>query len=370
MKIVKTGNTLRVFGNDLETFDQLPAATYKVEFHPMMGFYLTQTSNFESTEEKIYGSHAEKIQKVLRSYDKFNRSMGIILSGKKGMGKSMFVQLIAQAVVEKNIPVIMITKAYPGIADFIEEIEQECLVVFDEFEKMFANNNRNFGHQQQQQRPDVENQDNLLGLFDGTSQQKRLYAITVNDLNRVNEFMLSRPGRFHYHMRFDFPSAAEIEEYLTDKVDEEYHSEIKYVVSFANRVKLNYDSLRAIAFELNEGYAFKSAIGDLNILATEAELYDAKIIFTDGKSHSVKGRNLNLFSESIRLDGYIGNGRYFSVTFDPSTIVEETFKMIVPGEAVQVESTDEDGERTEDIQVSAIVITHHKEAGVNYKLAF
>jgi SpoVK/Ycf46/Vps4 family AAA+-type ATPase len=233
MKIVKTGDILRIFGDDLETFDKLPAATYKVEFHPMMGFYLKQVSDFKSTEEKIYGSHSEKIQKVLRRFEKFNRSLGIILSGKKGMGKSMFVQLLAEQLVEKEVPVIMVTKAFPGIADFIEEIDQECLVIFDEFEKMFSGGRNGYG-QQQQQNERVESQDNLLGLFDGTSQKKRMYAITVNELNRVNDYMLSRPGRFHYHIRFDYPSAAEIEEYLGDKVLSEHHDQIQQVVSFAN----------------------------------------------------------------------------------------------------------------------------------------
>lgn len=366
MKIVKTGSTLRIFGDDLETFDKLPAATYKVCFHPMMGFYLEQVTNFVSTEEKIYGSHAEKIEKVLRSYAKFNRSMGLILSGKKGMGKSMFVQLIGEEVVKRDIPVILVTKAYIGIADFIEEIDQECLVIFDEFEKMFGSNRNGYGQPQQSDK--VESQDNLLGLFDGISQKKRLYAITVNDLHRVNDFMLSRPGRFHYHIRFDYPSAPEIEEYLRDKVGEEHHGEIKHVVSFANRVKLNYDSLRAIAFELNEGYTFKSAISDLNILATDSQTYDAKIMLVDGKPIELKNQHLNLFEETIRLDGYIGDGKYFSITFDPAVIREEAFQMVVPGDAVQAETQDSEGEPTDAIQVATIIITHHKEAGVNYRL--
>lgn len=368
MKIVGTGSTFRIYGDDLKTYEKLPAATYKVEFHPMMGFYLEQSTNFETTEDKIYGAHETKIQKVLKSYEKFNRSMGLILSGKKGMGKSMFVQLIAEEMVKKDIPVIMVTKAYVGIADFIEEIAQECLVIFDEFEKMFAGNQRGYAQERQQQNPNIENQDNLLGLFDGTSQQKRLYAITVNDLNRVNEYMLSRPGRFHYHIRFDYPTAAEIQEYLGDKVEEQYHGEINNVVSFANRVKLNYDSLRAIAFELNEGYPFAEAIGDLNILNTDDQRYNVKVIFTDGKSHDLKGQRLNLFSEEIRLDGYMGDGKYFSLSFNPATIVEETLQMTVPGEAIEVHARDEEGDPAEDVQVSHVVIKQQYDTGVNYKL--
>ncbi|ANY29290.1 putative AAA superfamily ATPase [Bacillus phage PK16] len=358
MKIVNFGSTFKIYGDDLKTCDQLPAATYKVDFHPMQGFSLEKIDNFESKEQKIYGSHAEKIEKVLRSYDKFERSLGLILSGNKGMGKSMFVQLIAEAVVARGIPVIMVTKAYPGIADFIEEINQEVLVVFDEFEKMF--NPRN---------DKAESQDNLLGLFDGTSQKKRMYAITVNDLYKVNEFMLSRPGRFHYHIRFDYPTASEIEIYLRDKIDPKYYGQIKHVVSFANRVKLNYDSLRAIAFELNEGYTFRSAIGDLNILATDSQRYDVKVTLNTGKVFDLKRKEINLFSEEVRLDGYMGGGDYFSLSFNPENIEEELDKMTVDGDYVKTETTDQDGDPAEPVEVVSLVITKVQEAGVNYKLA-
>lgn len=366
MKIVNFGSTFRIFGDDLKTFDKLPAATYKVDFNPMSGFSLDQVDDFKTKEEKIYGSHAEKIQKVLKSYTKFDRSMGIILSGNKGMGKSMFVQLIGEEVIQQlDIPVILVTKPFVGIADFIEEIDQEALIIFDEFEKMFSNRGVSSNREQPTH---IESQDNLLGLFDGTSQKKRLYAITVNELHRVNDFMLSRPGRFHYHIRFDYPSSDEIEVYLRDKLDEAYHGEIKHVVSFANRVKLNYDSLRAIAFELNEGYTFKSSIGDLNILTTESQRFNVKVSFTDGKSVDINGQNLNLFSENIRLDSYTSQGNYFSINFNPANAVEELNKMIVTGQHVHTETRDEDGDPIDEVEVHSIIITHHKEEGVNYRV--
>lgn len=357
MKIVNFGSTYKIYGDDLKTFDKLPASTYKVDFNPMSGFSLEEMENFVSKEEKIYGSHAEKIQKVLKSYDKFNRSLGIVLSGNKGMGKSMFVQLIAEEVIKLGIPVIMVTKPFVGIADFIDEIDQEALVIFDEFEKVF--NPRN---------DKIESQENLLGLFDGTSQKKRMYAITVNNLRDVNEFMLSRTGRFHYHIRFDYPTASEIEIYLKDKLEKEYHSEINQVVSFANRVKINYDSLRAIAFELNEGYSFKSAIGDLNILTTDAQRYDVKIVFDNDKSVDMRSQRLNLFDETIQLTTYDNNGNYFSIKFNPSNAVEVLNEMTIDKEYVYVEATDEDGDLVDSIEVKQVIVTHSKEVGVNYKL--
>jgi hypothetical protein len=368
MKIVSFGSEYRIFPDDLKTFDKFPAATYKINFNPMAGFSLEKIHNFENVEEKTYGNHQERIDKVLNSYDQFNRSLGVILSGDKGMGKSLFTQMLAKEAVEKGMPVIMVTKPFKGIAEFIDKIEQECLVIFDEFEKVFTNRGGR-GYGGGDNNPNIESQNDLLGLFDGTSQQKRLYAITVNHLNQVNEFMVSRTGRFHYHIRFDYPTADEIEIYLKDKLDEQYYGEIKHVIAFATRVKLNYDSLRAIAFELNSGYSFKSAISDLNILMTDTQKYDVKVQFTNGQSRDLKSQALNLFAESIRLDGYGGRDEYFSLTFDTSSIITEGNSMVVPGDEVNLSMHDDEGDRQDDVRVVNIEIKQHFDTGVNYKYA-
>ena len=142
-------------------------------------------------------------------------------------------------------------KNYHYLSDFLDSIDQECLVLFDEFEKVFSE------------------QDKLLSLFDGYSTKKKLYAITINHVNKLSEFMVNRPGRFHYHFRFSYPSPQEVREYLEDKVDSKYKEQIDKAVLLSKRMKLNYDYLRAIAFELNTGTALKNALQDLNIINTD-----------------------------------------------------------------------------------------------------
>lgn len=368
MKIVSFGNEYRIFPDDLKTYDQFPASTYKINFNPMAGFSLEKIPNFENIEEKTYGNHEERIEKVLHSYERFNRSLGVILSGDKGMGKSLFTQMLAKEAVERGMPVIMVTKPFKGIAEFIDKIEQECLVIFDEFEKVFTNSGDRRGYADNQPDNSIESQTDLLGVFDGTSQQKRLYAITVNKLHLVNEYMVSRTGRFHYHIRFDYPTADEIEIYLHDKLEEQYHGEIKHVVTFATRVKLNYDSLRAIAFELNSGYSFKSAISDLNILNTDAQRYDVRINFTTGQAVDLKGQRLNLFGESIRLDGHHEGDGYFNLNFETSAIKNQSSQMVIDGNNVNAFIYDDEGNLREDTHVVSITISQHKEVGVNYHL--
>ena len=76
-----------------------------------------------------------------------------------------------------------------------------------------------------------------------------------------------------------------------------YDETINDIVSFAKKVDLNYDCLRAIAFELSHGAtSFKEAIEDLNIINIEKERYDLYLYFTDGTVATTKGFVLDLFS--------------------------------------------------------------------------
>ena len=52
---------------------------------------------------------------------------------------------------------------------------------------------------------------------------------------------------------------------MENALDEKYYSEIEDVIKLSLCTKVNYDVLRAIAYELNQGYSFEDAIEDLNI---------------------------------------------------------------------------------------------------------
>ena len=216
MKIVNTGNLYRIYSDDLKTYDQLPANTYLVNFSQMSGFYLEAYPNIKVTE-KIYGVHESKVAKILNSFKIFDRSLGVILSGDKGIGKSICAKLLSQRSVEAGYPTLIVNSYVPGIADYLTSITQEVVVLFDEFDKTFGSKDES--------RP----QEEMLTLFDGLSQGKKLFIITCNEIHRLNEFLVNSPGRFHYHLRFDYPTADEITEYLKDKLPEFAYSEISKV---------------------------------------------------------------------------------------------------------------------------------------------
>ena len=136
----------------------------------------------------------------------------------------------------------------------------------------------------------------------------------------MNDYLVNRPGRFHYHFRFEYPSADEIREYLKDKLRSEYYNEINKVIQFSHKVNLNYDCLRAIAYELNTGEPFENAIKDLNIVNMNSERYNVSLYFKDGTTMKARNEYLDLFSkdDTEEVDVYDSEGRLvIEVDFNP-----------------------------------------------------
>lgn len=255
MKIIESNGQYFVYGGDsVSTHDKLPAGFYEVQFQKQQGFWLTEHPAMQVKEDKVYGDHGKKINKVLNAFESFNRNLGVMLSGDKGMGKSLFARMLGRVAVNKGLPVIIVNFYAPGIMNYIASIDQEVLIVFDEFDKTF------------EEKEDFNPQYEVLNVLDGLGTGKKLFVFICNDLNEINDCMLNRPGRIHYHFRFSYPTEAEVTAYLMDKLDKQYYDQIEKVVKFTCMIKINYDCLRAIAFELNNGYEFEESINDLNIL--------------------------------------------------------------------------------------------------------
>ena len=271
MKVIQTGRKFTLVDDSIRSYDKLPVATYDIGYDQREGCFLLLRENIHVTET-AYGSHNDKREKVISSFKCYPRSLGVILSGDKGIGKTLFAKQICEYAVKEGYPIILVDACYKGISRFLESIQQECVVLFDEFDKMFRYSDDE----------SVDDQASLLSLFDGTAGGKKLFIVTCNQLYSLNSYIVNRPGRFHYHFRFDYPKAEDITQYLRDKLSEKYYSEIEDVIDFSRRVSLNYDCLRSIAFELNTGKCFADAIADLNILSTKEECFAVYLYYSSG----------------------------------------------------------------------------------------
>lgn len=341
MRIIKSGTKYSIFDSSIETFDRLPIGTYAVGYNQNEGCFLIRRSDVEVTE-KTYGVHNRKVQKVMESFSTFERSLGVILSGDKGIGKSLFAKKLCENAVQAGYPVVIVDSCLPGIGRFIESIAQECVVLFDEFDKTFRNTK------------DDNDQARLLSLFDGTAGGKKLYIVTCNELYGLNNYIVNRPGRFHYHFRFDYPAPADIREYLGDKLDVCYHKQIDSVVEFSRKISLNYDCLRAIAFELNNGLDFADAIADLNIITTEDEKYKVYLVFENGKAV----HNLHYSTNLYDYDGtmtfirfYDDDGKFvLDAYFDKASIKYDMAKgkVLVPPSGIKIDERKDDEDNYDD----------------------
>lgn len=282
MKVISQGNVFSIHSDLMQTHNDLPPDIYFIRYSQEKGYYLLKRSDIDTNESKIYGVHHQKCDKILSAFELFDRNLGVILSGDKGIGKSLFARLLSSKAIEKGKPVLIIDRCTRGLGDFIESIEQECVVLFDEFDKTFDGNSQN----------------ELLSLLDGLAAGKKLFLITCNSLSKLSDFMVNRPGRFHYHLRFEYPGAMEVREYLEDKLPQQYHNEIKEVVVFSRKVKLNYDCLRAIAFELSTGLSFREAIKDLNILNVGNKSYKAALMYEDRTLLTADELDIDLFDKN------------------------------------------------------------------------
>lgn len=296
MNIIKTGEYFRIFDDGIQVGRKLEAANYEVVFIQNQGFFLRLVKVPDAKDVKVYGHMKERIEKVLKSYSLSKSNTGVILSGAKGIGKSLFAKLISARAVEEGLPVIMVNEFYQGLPQFLASIDQKCMVLFDEFDK-------NFFDPSSETEDHTAVQDSFLTLFDGVYASNKLFVITANSLNRLSEFLINRPGRFRYHIRFSYPNEEEIREFLKDKLGEAFDpKEIDDVIKFSTIVPLSYDCLTAIAAELAMGESFSSSLEILNIInVTGSHYYSGLIKFESG--------------EELRV-GYVGNHNFFDKNYD------------------------------------------------------
>lgn len=299
MKVIGINDNYRIYNDEIKSYNELPCQTYIVRFEKMTGFYLEKYSDIE-INEKAYGVHLGKVHKVLKSFDLMERNLGVILSGDKGIGKSLFAKILATEAIKKGTPVIVVDKFSPGIASFLESIKQSVMVLFDEFDKTFG--------EIEQGENETEAQTSMLSLFDGISQGKKLFVITCNEIDSLNEFLINRPGRFHYHIRFPYPKKEEIREYLEDKLSPRFWEQIEAVEVFSEKINLNYDCLRSIAFEIEQGIPFKEAITDLNIINLKETYYEMIVEFENGCCGETIERRIDLFDKTNKVTLYTDNG--------------------------------------------------------------
>ena len=89
MKVISSNEiTYSIYKNNIKVYDNLPPAIYRPFFSRGTGWLLEKDEDLE-LKEKIYSNIPKRADHIYRGCMRADRNMGIILSGRKGLGKSM-----------------------------------------------------------------------------------------------------------------------------------------------------------------------------------------------------------------------------------------------------------------------------------------
>lgn len=236
MQILKEGAKHTII-NTAEIINSLEPAVYKVE-SGMFGYFLVKEELFERPK-KVYSNDRAFIEHVMKTWNSSDDSVGIVLKGKKGLGKSFTARLLA---LETGLPIILTSESQMrggGYIDLLNNIKQPHVVYIDEFEKIFEDSKSDSKYMSQQ---------DFLSYLDGTSSgYKRMFIITSN--NNINQFLVDRPSRLRYFKSYDYMDSTLLKEICDDRLNnKEYAQDIIENVTSDN---LNIDVLIKIIDECN-----------------------------------------------------------------------------------------------------------------------
>ena len=165
------------------------------------------------------------------------------------------------------------------------------------------------------------------------------------------------------------------EPYTDDKLEEKYYDEIESVVNFASRVDLNYDCLRSIAFELNNGSSFKEAIKDLNIVNNSELRYNLTLMLNNGERMTEFNVCLDLFNPQRDYKVYFSDRKRLDclpVSFYIMDSVPDynTGVVKISGEKLALEYSyydkEEHSKEVEEIGAKELIITRAMDARLHY----
>lgn len=218
-----------------ELHDKIPNGNFVVCAKPFTGELYLKAADPFVMPSKLYGDTVKESEKILNTFRTRDKSTGVLLVGDKGSGKSLLAKHIAHT---GNMPVILVTSPLAGdtFMRFLDSIKQDCVVLFDEFEKVY----------------DSETQQQMLTLFDGVFVSKKLFLLTCNKKELIDENMINRPGRIYYNMSFGGLAESFIKEYCQDKMNEYDEVFADEIVKVSRKFKaFTFDMLAAVVEEKN-----------------------------------------------------------------------------------------------------------------------
>jgi hypothetical protein len=282
---LRSGNTYRASDElSLDLHKVLPVGNYIIQKDMHGNLFFEMIDSFE-VKGKIYGDTLRNTDRILNTFMQREVSTGVMLNGEKGSGKTLLAKNLSVEAAKMSVPTIVINVPWTGdkFNTLIQSIEQPCIILFDEFEKVY----------------DKDEQEAILTLLDGVFPSKKLFILTCNDKWRVDSHMRNRPGRIFYMLDFTGLEASFIREYCEDNlINKQYIEKIISITSLFGQ--FNFDMLKALVEEMNR-YDEDPA--------TALKMLNAKPEYDSGANYTItiihEGVDIN--ESKIRDDVFKGN---------------------------------------------------------------
>jgi hypothetical protein len=298
----------------------------------------------------LYGDTTRHTQRIINTFFDRPAQTGVMLNGEKGSGKTLLAKNISVELARvHNVPTIVINRAWTGDGFFklLQDIDQPCVILFDEFEKVY----------------DRDEQESILTLLDGVFGSRKLYVLTCNDKWRIDTHMRNRPGRIFYMLDFKGLDADFITAYCNDNLKAVEH--IDKIVDIASLfAEFNFDMLKALVEEMNR---YDETPADaLTVL-------NAKPEFDGGTNYEVKlVINGNPVEQEIHPSVFKGNPLQrngVAVEFDPDpNDADSEWKTFHFSPNALINLSAQEGKFTFEDNGARLVLTRIKEkVGFDYK---
>lgn len=212
-----------------------------------MGPKLAPLDDFKLSHGKIYGNSQVRANHIVESFRKNDaeHNLGVLLSGGRGLGKTLTTRLVIEQL-KDDYPVVVISEYMTGMADFLSHLKN-TIILMDEFEKFMSGNINGDDNPKEQTK-----QESILSVLDGnTGSAGNLYLLTVNNTYKLDENLISRPGRIRYHYVYESEDASVVRAYCKDNLNDQ--SKIEEVVSVLGSTKyVSMDIISSFVDELNK----------------------------------------------------------------------------------------------------------------------